>query len=361
MNYSLPQLLKTLIEQKGSDLHIAPDSPPRIRVDGALLPLDVPPLTPDQTMQLCYSILSEEQRKQFESEYDIDLAFAVKNLARFRANVYVQKGAVAAVFRVIPLRIYTMQELNLPPILSKLCEMPRGLVLVTGPTGSGKSTTLASMINHINESRQESIVTIEDPIEFVHPHKNCLVNQREVGPDTKSFSRALKSVLRQDPDVVLVGELRDVETIAMAVTTAETGHLVFATLHTNSCVSTLNRIIDVFPAEQQLQIRTQLSLNLAATVSQLLIPAQGGGRVCAMEIMIPNPAIRNLIREDKFHQIYSAMQVGQDQTGMRTMNQDLSSLIRKNLIARKSAFELSPEPEELEMLLQNKTATNARR
>lgn len=352
--YTLPQLLKALVDQNGSDLHISVDSPPRLRLDGALYPLDVPALTPQDTMKLCYSVLTEEQKKNFEEHSELDLAFSVKGLARFRANIYFQRGTVAGAFRVIPYEIKSLKSLNLPPILERLCNLPRGLVLVTGPTGSGKSTTLAAMIDYINETRTDHIVTIEDPVEFMHNHKSSLINQREVGGDTKSFARALKSALRQDPDVVLVGELRDLETVSLAITTAETGHLVFATLHTNSCVSTLNRLIDVFPAEQQLQVRTQLALNLQATISQLLLPAQGGGRCLAMEVMIPNAAVRNLIREDKFHQIYSSMQTGQDSSGMQTLNQSLLGLVERRLITAAEAIEVSNETQELEMLLANK-------
>lgn len=359
MSYTLPQLLKALVDQKGSDLHISVDSPPRLRLDGALYPLDVPALTPQETMKLCYSVLTEEQKKNFEDQHELDLAFAVKGLARFRANIYLQRGTVAGAFRVIPYEVKSLKSLNLPPILEKLCNLPRGLILVTGPTGSGKTTTLAAMIDYINETRTDHIVTIEDPIEFMHAHKTALINQREVGGDTKTFARALKSALRQDPDVVLVGELRDLETVSLAITTAETGHLVFATLHTNSCVSTLNRLIDVFPAGQQLQIRTQLALNLQATISQLLMPAQGGGRCLAMEVMIPNSAIRNLIREDKFHQIYSTMQTGQDQSGMQTLNQCLVQLVERRQITPAEALEVSNEVQELEMLLANKLGIRA--
>ena len=354
MNFTLTQLLKALIDQKGSDLHISPDTPPRLRIDGALLPLDVPALNPQESMQLCYSVLTDAQRKEFEETHEIDLSFSVKNLARFRANIYMQKGGVGGAFRVIPLTIHALKDLNLPPVVEKLCSLPRGLVLVTGPTGSGKSTTLAAIINHINETRQDHILTIEDPVEFVHSHKQCLVNQREVGHDTLSFLRALKSALRQDPDVVLVGEMRDLETVALAVTTAETGHLVFATLHTNSCVSTLSRIIDVFPGEQQSQIRNQLASTLQATLSQTLLPSATGGRVMAMEVMIPNAAIRNLIREDKFNQIYSSMQSGQESTGMLTMNQSLLQLVERRQITPQLALEVSGEPQELEMLLFSK-------
>ena len=355
MNFTLPQLLKFLIDQGGSDLHISAESPPRIRLDGHLVPVQLPVLDGNMSKQLCYSILTEDQKRDFEANKELDLAFSVKNLARFRANIYLQKGNVSGAFRVIPFKIYTLEDLALPPVIKHLCSLPRGLVLVTGPTGSGKSTTLASMINHINESRTDHIVTIEDPIEFVHSHKNCMVNQREVGHDTSSFARALKSVLREDPDVILVGELRDLETISLALTAAETGHLVFATLHTNSCVSTLNRLIDVFPAHQQLQVRSQLSLSLNAVLSQTLLPANGGGRVLAMEIMVPNKAIRNLIREDKIHQIYSSMQTGQDASGMQTLNQALMSLVDRRLISQEQALEKSHEPEELTEMFEKRS------
>jgi twitching motility protein PilT len=356
MNYTLPQLLKALIDQGASDLHIAPDSPPRLRIDGHLLPLDLPALTPAESKQLCYSVLTEDQKRDFEANRELDLAFSVKNLARFRSNIYHERGSVSGAFRVIPFRIFALDELSLPPICKDLCKLPRGLVLVTGPTGSGKSTTLAAMINHINETRHDHILTIEDPIEFMHPHKSCLVNQRELGTDTNSFARALKSALRQDPDVVLVGEMRDLETISLALTTAETGHLVFGTLHTNGCISTLNRIVDVFPPHQQLQVRAQLSLTLMGVLSQTLLPAQQGGRVMAMEVMIPNKAIRNLIREDKLHQIYSSMQAGQENSGMQTMNQALFAMVARRFITAQQALEKSPEPEELQEMLDKGTA-----
>lgn len=356
MNYTLPQLLKALIDQGGSDLHIATDSPPRLRIDGQLLPLDLPGLTSVDAKQLCYSVLTEEQKREFETNKELDLAFSVKNLARFRANIYHQKGHVNGAFRVIPFKIYSLDELALPPILKDMCALPRGLVLVTGPTGSGKSTTISAMINHINETRRDHIITIEDPVEFIHAHKNCLVNQREVGSDTTSFARALKAVLREDPDVILVGELRDLETVSLALTAAETGHLVFASLHTNSCVSTLNRVIDVFPPHQQHQVRSQLALSLMGVLSQTLIPAQTGGRVLAMEVMMPNKAIRNLIREDKLHQIYSSMQTGQDNSGMQTLNQALMSLVDRRFLSMQTAIEKSNEPEELEELFEKRAA-----
>ncbi len=349
---NLHQLLKDLVERGGSDLHITTNTPPQIRVDGKLIQLDMPLLTPVDTKQLCYSVLTEAQKHKFEEENELDLSFGVKGLSRFRGNILVQRGAVAGVFRVIPYKILTFEELGLPPVVRELAAKPRGLVLVTGPTGSGKSTTLASIIDKINTDRREHIVTIEDPIEYLHPHKGCLVNQREVGADTKSFKNALKYVLRQDPDVVLIGELRDLETIEAALTLAETGHLCFATLHTNSCAQTINRIIDVFPPYQQTQVRTQLSFVMEGVLSQTLIPKlDGHGRILSLEVMVPNPAIRNLIREDKVHQIYSQMQVGQDKFGMQTMNQSLYSLYMRRLISVDDALGRSPEPDELKQML----------
>ncbi|HEY6838244.1 MAG TPA: type IV pilus twitching motility protein PilT [Geobacteraceae bacterium] len=357
---NLHQLLKELVERGGSDLHITTNSPPQIRLDGKLTPLNAPPLKAEDTKQLCYSVLTDSQKHKFEEENELDLSFGVKGLSRFRGNVFVQRGAVGGVFRVIPYKILTFDELGLPPVVKTLAAKPRGLILVTGPTGSGKSTTLASIIDHINIERHDHIVTIEDPIEYLHPHKGCLVNQREVGADTKSFRHALKYVLRQDPDVVLVGELRDLETIEAALTLAETGHLCLATLHTNSCAQTMNRIIDVFPPYQQTQVRAQLSFVLEGVMSQTLIPKVGGrGRALALEIMVPNPAIRNLIREDKIHQIYSQMQVGQDKFGMQTMNQSLYSLFSRRLISVDDALGRSPEPDELKQMIMATTGPGA--
>lgn len=347
MEYTLPQLLKALIDMGGSDLHISSGSAPRFRIHGSLQPLDVGPMNPEQTKSLIYAILTSDQKSKFERLKEIDFAFSVKNLARFRANVYMQKGFVSGAFRVIPFQIKTLEELGLPQVVHQLCKLPRGLILVTGPTGSGKSTTLSAMINHINVTETNHIVTIEDPIEFVHEHKNCLINQREIGPDTLGFENALRSALRQDPDVVLVGEMRDLETIRLAISTAETGHLVFGTLHTNSAVTSLNRMIDVFPADQQAQIRSQLSLNLQAVISQILLPSTQGGRVMAMEIMIPDIAIRNLMRENKLHQVYSSMQAGQANSGMQTMNQSLFNLLKRRLITQDLAFAKSPDADEL--------------
>ena len=351
MNFNLPQLLKALIDQKGSDCHISAGAPPRFRIDGALLPIDVPVLTAQECMTLCYSIMTDDQAKDLEENYEIDLAFNVKNLARFRASIFMQRGTVSGCFRAIPLEILSLKDLNMPPLLEKLCTLPRGLVLVTGPTGSGKSTTIGAMIDFINATAPKHIVTIEDPVEIVHQDKKSLVRQRELGQDTKSFDRALKSALRQDPDVILIGELRDLDTIRLALTAAETGHLVFATLHTNSCVSSLNRIIDVFPGNQQSQIRTQLAATIQAILSQQLLPAIGGGRAMAMEILIPTPGIRNLIREDKFNQIYAAMQAGQDVSGMQTLNQALVQLIAAGKITSFLAYEISSDAKELDLLL----------
>jgi twitching motility protein PilT len=349
---NLHDLLKYMIEKGASDLHITTGIAPSIRVDGKMKPIPgLEPLTGTQTKDLCYSILTDAQKHKFEENSELDLSFGVKNLSRFRANMFVQRGAVAAAIRTIPFKIKTFQELGLSAVVSDLCNKPRGLVLVTGPTGSGKTTTLASMIDKINSERQEHIITIEDPIEYLHPHKKCLVNQREVNADTKSFKDALKYILRQDPDVVLVGEMRDLETIEAALTIAETGHLTFATLHTNSAAQTMNRIIDVFPPHQQSQVRAQLSFVLEGVVSQQLIPKIGGGRVLAMEVMVPNSAIRNLIREDKVHQVYSVMQTGQAKFGMQTLNQSLYDLYVKKTISYEDCVGRSSVVEELIQML----------
>ncbi|HEX5748710.1 MAG TPA: PilT/PilU family type 4a pilus ATPase [Archangium sp.] len=349
---NLHQLLKAMVEKGASDLHITTGSPPQLRVDGELVPLKTAQLTPVETKQLCYSILTDAQKHKFEEENELDLSFGVKGLSRFRANIYMQRGAVAGAFRTIPFKILTFQELGLPPVVAELVKKPRGLILVTGPTGSGKSTTLASMVDKINTDRHEHIMTIEDPIEYLHPHKNCLVNQREVGADTRNFKTALKYILRQDPDVVLVGELRDLETIEAALVIAETGHTCYATLHTNSAVQTINRVLDVFPPYQQPQVRAQLSFVLEGVMSQSLIAKAGSpGRVLALEVMVPNPAIRNLIREDKVHQVYSAMQVGQAKFGMQTFNQALAQLLARRLISQEEAFGRSSDPDELRNIL----------
>ncbi|MBN1610621.1 MAG: type IV pilus twitching motility protein PilT [Polyangiaceae bacterium] len=351
---NLHQLLRAMIDKGASDMHITTGSPPLLRVDGAIVPLKLPPLSSVETKQLCYSVLTEEQKIQFEKEKELDLSFGVKSLSRFRANVFLQRGAVSGAFRSIPFKILTFDELGLPPIVSELASKPRGLILVTGPTGSGKSTTLASIIDKINAETRQHIITIEDPIEYLHPHKRCIVNQRELGTDTTTFKRALKYALRQDPDVVLIGEMRDLETIESALTIAETGHLVFATLHTNSAVQSVNRIIDVFPPHQQSQIRAQLSFVLEGVMSQLLLPRAGApGRVLALEIMVPNAAIRNLIREDKVHQIYSQMQVGQLKFGMQTLNQSLYSLFTRRLITLEEAMGRSGDPDEFRSMVES--------
>ncbi len=350
---SITTLLSIMIEKKATDLHITTGVPPHLRIDGKLVPLkEFPPLTPRDTKQLAYSIMTDVQKHKFEADKELDFSFGIKGLSRFRANVFNQRGAVAIAIRTIPFRIPSFQELGLPKVVADFAYKTKGLVLVTGPTGHGKSTTLAAIINKINEERNVHIVTIEDPIEYLHQHKNSIVNQREVLSDTHSFAHALRSILRQDPDVILIGEMRDLETIEAALRCAETGHLTFATLHTNSAVQTINRIIDVFPPHQQQQVRTQLSFVLEGIISQALLQRRSGvGRVLALEIMIPNDAIRNLIREDKIHQIYSIMQTGQERYGMRTMNQSLLSLYLKRQITLQDAFAYSEKPLELEQMM----------
>jgi twitching motility protein PilT len=353
MAVTLHQLLKQMIEMGGTDLHVTTHCPPQVRIDGALRPLsEYPPLTPVDTKRLAYSVLTDAQKHRFEENLELDFSFGMKGLARFRSNVFSQRGAVAAAYRRIPYEILSFRELGLPPIVEKLCEKPRGLVLVTGPTGSGKSTTLAAMLDKINRERHDHIVTIEDPIEYLHQHQSCIVNQRELHADTHSFANALRSVLREDPDVVLIGEMRDLETIESALRIAETGHLTFATLHTNSASQTINRIIDVFPAHQQSQVRAQLSLILEGIMCQSLLPrASGKGRVLALEILIPNAAVRNLVREDKVHQIYSTMQSGQIKYGMQTFNQSLATLYFRKEITLDLALSRSSHPEELQEMI----------
>src|SRR5436305_5050401 len=333
MAASLSDLLKTMLELSGSDLHLTTNSPPQVRVHGHLRPLDMPVLSAADTKSLAYSVLTDAQKHRFEENLELDFSFGLKNLARFRGNLFNQRGAVGAVFRTIPWELKGFDALGLPAVVKGLCDRPRGLVLVTGPTGSGKSTTLAAILDKINSERHEHILTIEDPIEYIHQHKSCLVNQREVHSDTNSFGNALRAALREDPDIVLIGEMRDLETVESALKIAETGHLTFGTLHTNSSAQTINRIIDIFPAGQQSQIRTPLSLVLEGIVCQALLPkADGKGRVVSLEIMVPNSAIRNLIRDDKIHQIYGAMQAGQEKLGMQTANQSLATLYLKRLI-----------------------------
>jgi twitching motility protein PilT len=356
---TLPEMLQKTIQSGASDLHLTTNSAAQIRVDGHLRPIDDQILGAADTKRLAYSVMTDGQKHQFEEKWEIDFSFGIKDLCRFRANVFTQRGAVGAVFRIIPFEIKGFETLNLPPVVEKLCDKPRGLILVTGPTGSGKSTTLAAMIDKINRERHEHILTIEDPIEFLHSHKSCIVNQREVSSDTHSFSDALRVALREDPDVVLIGEMRDLETVESALRIAETGHLTLATLHTNSAASTINRIVDIFPSGQQPQIRAQLSLVLEGILCQSLIPrANGTGRSMAMEILIPTTAVRNLIREDKVHQIYSAMQTGQDKYGMQTFNQSLSHLVLTKQISTQDALAKSSNPEELQDLIQRGIGLN---
>ncbi|MDI9613575.1 MAG: type IV pilus twitching motility protein PilT [Acidobacteriota bacterium] len=356
---TLPELLHKTLHSGASDLHLTIGVPPQIRVDGRLQPVNDEILAAADTKRLAYSVMTDGQKHHFEEKWEIDFSFGIKDLCRFRANVFHQRGAVAAVFRIIPFEIKGFRSLNLPPVVEKLCDKPRGLILVTGPTGSGKSTTLAAMIDKINSERHEHILTIEDPIEFLHSHKNCIVNQREVSSDTHSFSDALRVALREDPDVVLIGEMRDLETVEAALRIAETGHLTLATLHTNSAASTINRIVDIFPSGQQPQIRAQLSLVLEGILCQALIPrANGSGRAMAMEILVPTTGIRNMIREDKIHQIYSSMQTGQDKYGMQTFNQSLSHLVLTKQISREDALNKSSNPDELQDLIQRGVGLN---
>ncbi|BAT71865.1 twitching motility protein PilT [Thermosulfidibacter takaii ABI70S6] len=346
---TMEQLLRIAVEQNATDLHISTGNPPRIRVHGRLIKIEhLPPLTPADTQRLCYSVMNEHQRKIFEQNNEVDFSFGIARLSRFRANVFMQRGSVAGAFRRIPFEIIPLENLGLPPVVKGFVTKPKGLILVTGPTGSGKSTTLAAMIDRINSTMEKHIITIEDPIEYLHQHKKCLVNQREVGADTQSFKDALRYVLRQDPDVVLIGEMRDLESIAAALTVAETGHLTFATLHTNSAIETINRIIDVFPPHQQSQVRAQLSHVLEGIITQKLLPrSDGRGLVLAAEVLVPTPAVRNLIREDKIHQVYTVMQAGQSHHGMQTMNQALASLYERGLITYEQAVTSSYNPDEL--------------
>ncbi len=354
---NLPDLLKLTLDLGGSDLHLSVGAPPQVRVDGHLRRVDAPDLTPDATKSLAYSVLTDAQKRTFEETWELDLAFGLQGVGRFRCNVFHQKGSVGAVLRLIPERIRTLEELGMPAVLTHLSDRPRGLVLVTGPTGSGKSTTLAAMIDRVNDSRPAHILTIEDPIEYLHAHKRAIVNQREIHADTKGFGNALRAALREDPDVVLVGEMRDLETMEAALKLAETGHLTLATLHTNSAAQTVTRIIDAFPAYQQPQVRTQLSLVLEGIVCQALLPkATGNGRVAALEVLIATPAIRNLIRDDKVHQIYSAMQSGQEKYDMQTMNQALAKLVERRQITRDVAMATTSSRDELITMLQRGVA-----
>ncbi len=347
MSFNLRALLEEMIEKDASDLHITAGERPKLRVDGDIVNSSVEELlTPKDTLQLAYSVLTENQKKRFETEDELDFSFGIQNLARFRGNCFKQRGCVAMVIRMIPFNVRTFQDLGLPPVVAKLAERPRGLILVTGPTGSGKSTTLAAIIDKINKERKGHIITVEDPIEFIHRHHSCIVNQREVGTDTKSFSSALKYALREDPDVILVGEMRDLDTISSALTIAETGHLALATLHTNSAAESINRIIDVFPSNQQAQVRAQLAFVLEGVLTQTLLQkARGRGRCMASEIMVATPAIRALIRDDKIHQIYSSMQSGK-KFGMQTMNDSLYQLYISREVTQDECLRVSSDPNE---------------
>lgn len=348
---TLHQLLKAAVKQGASDLHIVAGAPPVLRVDGRIVRVKTPELSAEDSRKLCYSILTDAQKARFEAAKELDFSFGIKNMARFRVNLFFQRGSVSGVFRKIPLTIPALEDLGLPRAVNDVVNYPTGLVLITGPTGSGKSTTIAAIIDKINRERRGHIITLEDPIEFVHSHKNCVVNQREVGMDTVNYKSALKHVLRQDPDVCLMGELRDLETIEAALTIAETGHLVFATLHTNSAVQTINRVVGVFPSDQQDRIRVQLSFVLNAVISQRLIPSLKKGQVAACEVLTMNSNIRNLVRENKLHQIYGMMQVGQDKTGMQTLNQALLKLVLKRQIDLRAAFSVTDNPDELDKLM----------
>jgi len=355
---TLPELLNTLVAANGSDLHLTTNTPPQIRVHGKLQVLDLPPLGAADTKALAYSVLTDAQKKRFEESLELDFSFGIRGLARFRCNVFNQRGAVAAVYRVIPEQIKPFSELGLPAVIATLADRPRGLVLVTGPTGSGKSTTLAAMIDKINNERREHILTIEDPIEYIHQHKGCLVNQREVHSDTQGFAAALRAALREDPDIVLIGEMRDLETIQLAITAAETGHLCFGTLHTKDAPSTVDRIIDVFPAHQQTQVRVQLAVTLMGVVSQTLIPrVDGQGRVAAREVMVTTPAISNLIREGKTHMIYGAVDTGA-KFGMVSMDHSLAQLVKQGLIDFDEAVRRAHNVQTLEQLTGRKVDAN---
>jgi twitching motility protein PilT len=358
MQYDFADILVKVVENNASDLHITPGVPPMLRIRGALAPIDgLPRLTPTDTREIVYSVLNSSQRQRLETDNQLDFSYSVPGKGRFRVNAYHQRGSVAAAFRLIPSKTVPIEELGLPPVIREFAKKPRGLVLVTGPTGSGKSTTLASMINEINETRSDHILTIEDPIEFVHTHKKCIVNQRELGTDAKSFALALKAALRQDPDVILVGEMRDMETIGTALTAAETGHLVYATLHTQDAPQTIDRIIDVFPSDQQGQVRMQLAVGLQGIVTQTLLPtADGLGRAVAAEVLVPTPGVRNLIREGKIHQIYSLIQTGGSH-GMQTMDASLAGLVRKGVITMAVAETRSAEPAELRRLVESPAAS----
>ncbi len=353
MAVDINPLLKTVVAHNASDLHLVAGSEPQVRIDGRLVPLNMPKLTGEDVQEMCYSLITEKQKKQFEENNELDFSFTFQKDARFRANYYKTLGNVAAAFRIIPSKVPTIDELGAPQIFKKLIKREKGLILVTGPTGSGKSTTLAAMLNEINEQEHKHIITIEDPVEFLHENKKSLFSFREIGTDTRDYATALKYALREDPDVILIGEMRDTETIQAALTAAETGHLVFATLHTNSAPGTINRIIDVFPADAQAQVRAQLASSLVAVIAQALLPKITGGRIAVHEIMINNPAIANLIRENKIHQIYSQMQLNQQETGMQTQTKELQKLLLNKVISKETALKYSNRPEEIVNFIKN--------
>lgn len=343
--YTVRDLLTHLVERNGTDLLLSVGQPPQIRLSGNLVSLDFAPLTQEMAKVLCYQVMSELHQKKFEEEWEVDFSFGIQNVSRFRVNIFNQRGSVSGAFRRIPFKILSFEELSIPPIIKEMSDKPNGLVLVTGPTGCGKSTTLAAMLERINETRYQHMITIEDPIEYLHHHKKCTIDQREVGSDTRSFHNALKSILRQDPDVVLLGEMRDMESIQAALTIAETGHLCFATLHTNSCSQTLARIVDVFPGDKQQQIRTQLAMSLNCVMTQVLLPKIGGGLQLALEIMVATPAIKAMIRENKLHNIDNQIQLG-SKFGMQTMNQSLAQVVKAGLVSEEDAMQASLDQED---------------
>ncbi len=353
MSLDVRKLLKSVVAYKASDLHLVTRSEPQIRIDGKLVALNLPVMDGKMIEEMAYSLLTDKQKKEFEEELELDFAIVLPDIGRFRANYYRVMGDIACAFRIIPIDIPSLDQLNAKQIFKEIIKREKGLILVTGPTGSGKSTTLAAMLNEINETENKHIITVEDPVEFMHDNKKCLFSHRNVGTDTNSFARALKFAMREDPDVILIGEMRDHETVGAALTAAETGHLVFGTLHTNSAPETINRIIDVFSGDEQPQIRAQLATSLVAVISQALLPRIGGGRIAAQEVMITNPAIKNLIREDKVHQLYSQMQLNQQQTGMVTQTQELVDFLKQKIITKDSALQYSNRPDELLNVIKN--------